>query len=363
MNTDELYMRSALKVGEKARIISPPNPWVGCVLVQNGLIIAEGHTQAPGQAHAEVMALRAAGETACGATAYVTLEPCAHYGKTPPCTNALIEAKVKRVVVALEDPDEKVSGRGVALLREAGIEVTVGVCARDAEISLRPYLHHRKTGKAYCLLKTAVSIDGRVAAKDGSSKWISSTEARLDAHFLRSTSQAVMVGSGTALADNPALTVRGVPVPLRQPLRILLDRKGVVPAKGNLFDASLGPTLVITGPACPISRKDEWQASGAKVFQLEAGMAFESILSYLGSQGIIQLMVEGGPTLHSALLREKVCQELVIYTGEVILGASGLPAFNDLAITTIEEALHLSLINTKKLGHSIRNNYFVTPME
>src|SRR5688572_28606504 len=234
MDRDGELMARAIEIAELGRVTAPPNPWVGCVLARDGEVIAEGFHVRPGEPHAEVVALRSAGTRARGATAYVTLEPCSHRGRTGPCADALIQAGVTRVVVALEDPDERVSGRGLDTLRAAGVEVTVGIGAADAATSLAPYLHHRRTGRAYCLAKVAMTLDGRIAAADGTSRWITGEAARHDTHELRAASQAIVVGSGTALADDPALTVRGVAVTGPSPLRALLDGRGRLPATGAL---------------------------------------------------------------------------------------------------------------------------------
>src|SRR5215211_5822293 len=235
----------ALAAGVRRR--TAPNPWVGAVVARDGVVVGEGATEPPGGPHAEVVALRAAREAARGATVYVTLEPCVHHGRTPPCGDALIAAGVARVVVAAEDPDPRVAGEGIARLRAAGIDVTRGPRADAVVRQLAPYLHHRRTGRAFCLLKTATSVDGRTAAADGSSQWITGPIARADAHGLRADSQAIVVGAGTALADRPALTVRDIDPPVRvPPARVLLDARGRVPAAGPLFDTALAPTLVLT---------------------------------------------------------------------------------------------------------------------
>ncbi|HVM39257.1 MAG TPA: bifunctional diaminohydroxyphosphoribosylaminopyrimidine deaminase/5-amino-6-(5-phosphoribosylamino)uracil reductase RibD, partial [Acidimicrobiia bacterium] len=235
---DAAAMRQAVIEGERGRLGAPPNPWVGAVVVSEGEIVGVGHHARPGSAHGEAAAVSAAGERARGATVYVTLEPCNHHGRTGPCTEALISAGVARVVVGVEDPDALVAGTGIARLREAGIDVAVGVEAATVERSLRPYLHQRSTGRAFCVVKTAVSIDGRTAAADGTSKWITGEAARDDAHALRAASQAIVVGSGTALADAPELTVRRVAAPPVPPLRVVLDGRGRVPARGPLFDTA-----------------------------------------------------------------------------------------------------------------------------
>src|SRR5256885_12437814 len=233
-------MAEAVALGERGRLTAAPNPWVGCVVVAaDGRVAGRGFHHRAGEPHAEVHALREAGDRARGATVYVTLEPCAHQGRTPPCAPALVEAGVRRVVVAVLDPDERVAGRGIRLLAAAGVAVEVGVGAEPAARSLGPYLRHRRTGRPLCLLKTAASLDGRTAAADGASQWITGPEARADAHRLRAESGAVVVGAGTALADRPSLTFRGVdfgeaPTPA-PPLRVLLDAAGRVPAARPLL--------------------------------------------------------------------------------------------------------------------------------
>ena len=223
--TDSDLIARAVAQGEHGRRSASPNPWVGCVIVdEHGAIAGEGWHRSPGTPHAEANALEAAGERARNGTAYVTLEPCPHEGRTPSCADALIAAGVRRVVVSLEDPDTKVAGRGFARLRAAGLDVEVGPGATSARRSLAPYLHHRRTGRAWCLVKTAMSLDAKTAAADGSSRWITGAAARADAHCLRAESQAVVIGAGTAIADRPSLTARDVDPPVdRQPLRVLLD--------------------------------------------------------------------------------------------------------------------------------------------
>ncbi|OWY62792.1 riboflavin biosynthesis protein RibD, partial [cyanobacterium TDX16] len=206
--SDEEAMARAIEVARTVRARTSPNPWVGALLITADGEVHEGATQPPGGAHAEIGALRSAGEAARGASVVVTLEPCSHTGRTGPCTEALVDAGVARVVVGIEDPDEKVGGRGIAQLRGAGIDVTVGVLAEQVEAQLAPYLKHRRTGLPWVVLKLAATLDGRTAAPDGTSQWITGDEARLDAHRLRAESDAVVVGAGTVRADDPRLTVR-----------------------------------------------------------------------------------------------------------------------------------------------------------
>jgi len=357
---DEHFMRKAIALGEKSRLISPPNPWVGCVIVQNDQIIGEGSTKPAGDSHAEVVAIQSAKNTTQDATAYVTLEPCSHHGKTPPCVNALIKAKIARVVVAVQDPDPQVNGTGIKLLRKAGIEVSTGVCEKEASQSLAPYIHQRKTKRPFCLLKTAMSIDGRTAAADGSSQWISSMEARIDAHQLRAESQAIVIGSGTALADNPFLTVRHIhPLPIRPPLRIILDSTGRVRPPMNIFDTEQAPTLMIGSARTPIETIELWKKSGADTAilplnQSGQGIDFSAFLDFLGNKGIIQILVEGGASLNGEIIREALFQRLIIYVGETILGDRGIPVFKNIFIANMKEAMRLRLLETKTLGNSVR---------
>lgn len=359
--TDESAMAMAVLEGERGRITAPPNPWVGCVLVRGGAVVGRGFHRAAGEPHAEPNALAQAGTGAArGSTAYVTLEPCAHVGRTPPCTDALIEAGVARVVIAVVDPDERVAGRGVEQLRAAGIAVETGVGEVEAAASLAPYLHHRRTGRPLCVLKAAASLDGRTAAADGTSQWITGPEARADAHRLRAESQAVVVGSGTALADRPALTVRAVdPPPERQPLRVLLDGRGRVPAEGPLFDVTLAATLVVTTPLAPQRAVKGWLEAGADVETVPPaaggdGVDLAAALDVLGGRGILQAMVEGGAALHGALVRSGLADRLVLYVAGRFLGESGRPLLAGPGPATLADAPHWRIISSRAVGDDLR---------
>jgi diaminohydroxyphosphoribosylaminopyrimidine deaminase / 5-amino-6-(5-phosphoribosylamino)uracil reductase len=360
--TDSDLIARAVALGERGRRSASPNPWVGSVVVdEHGAIAGEGWHQRPGTPHAEVHALEMAGERARGGTAYVTLEPCAHQARTPPCADALVAAGVRRVVVALEDPDTRVAGRGLARLRAAGLDVEVGPGATSARRSLAPYLHHRRTGRAWCLLKTAMSLDAKTAAADGSSRWITGAAARADAHRLRAESQAVVIGAGTALADHPALTARDVDPPAdRQPLRVLLDARGRVPASGPLFDAALAPTLVVTTEAASSEPVDAWQAAGAKVETVPAapgGVDLDATLDLLGRRDVLQAMVEGGATVHGALLAAGLVDRIVAYVSPTVLGPGGLPAFPRPDVGTIADAEAWRLLSATTIDDDVRLEY------
>lgn len=349
------FMRWAIQLGEKGRCTAPPNPWVGCVLVKDGEIIAEGYHAAAGKPHAEIVALEKAGPLAKGATAYVSLEPCSHHGRTAPCVHALIAAGIKQVIIPLLDPDPRVSGTGVAALREAGIDVVVGMAQEEASRSLAPYLFQRRTKRPYCLLKSAMSLDGRTAAADGTSQWITGEEARRDVHFLRAESQAILVGSRTALTDNPRLTVRDFPYPIKQPLRVLLDRQGRVPAQGPLADMTLAPTLVFTSSS---PAKDAWERCGAEVY-FSPAITLKDILEELGKREIIQLLVEGGSALHAAFLKENLVNQFTLYMGNCLLGSHGHPLIPDFPIATLSEAPRWSLESVRRFGNDLRLDYLL----
>jgi diaminohydroxyphosphoribosylaminopyrimidine deaminase / 5-amino-6-(5-phosphoribosylamino)uracil reductase len=356
-------MARALALGRRARGRTAPNPWVGCVLVRDGEVVGEGATEPPGGPHAEAVALGAAGERARGATAHVTLEPCSHHGRTPPCADALVAAGVARVVVALEDPDPVVAGTGLAHLRAHGVDVTVGEGAEEAARDLLPYLVHRRLGRAATVVKLAASIDGRTAAADGSSQWITGPEARADVHRRRAESQAVVVGSGTALADRPTLTARDVAAPPAcQPLRVLLDGRGRVPADGPLFDPALAPTLVLTTGAAPDDAVAAWWRAGADVHALPPapdgdGVDLVAALALLGRRGVLQALVEPGPTLAGALVDAGLVDRLLLYVGPALLGIDGRPSFATAGPATIADASRWRLVDVARVGDDVRLEY------
>jgi len=356
---DEEYMREAIALGEKGRVTAPPNPWVGCVIVKNDKVIGKGFHRAVGEPHAEINALCDAREDVAGATLYCTLEPCSHYGRTPPCTKALIEAKIRKVVFAVKDPDTNVNGKGSQHLRDAGIEVVAGIGENEATQSLQPYLWHRLTGKPFCIVKAAVSIDGRVAAADNSSQWITDAEARQDSHRLRSESQAILVGSNTAIKDKPQLTAR-YGKQIRQPLRVILDSTGKVVPPSPLFDLSLAKTVIFTSNESSSHMRKIWNEYGVEVVEVKkqgSGLDLVAVLSYLGKKGVLQLLVEGGGTVIGNFFREHLINQMVIYTGPRILGDSGVPLFMDTTIPNINQAPQLQLIRSTTINNTVKSVY------
>lgn len=356
-------MRRALELAARARGDTAPNPMVGSVVVDgSGTVVGEGWHEAAGEAHAEVVALEAAGERARSATLYVTLEPCTHHGRTPPCVDAVLAAGVSRVVVAQSDPDPRVAGSGVVALRRAGVAVTEGVCRGPAEVQLRAYRHHRRTGRPLVVLKTAVTVDGATAAPDGTSQWITGVEARADAHELRRESDAVLVGSGTVLVDDPRLDVRTEPPPRRQPLRVVADARGRAPTGAALFGVG-GALLVATTANASAQVVAAWQGAGAEVVVLSRGMDggvdLGELVDQLGDRGVLQLMVEGGRNLAGAVLRAGLVDRLVVYVGAVTAGGDdAATVFAGPAARTVDAFTRWRLDDVTRFGDDVRLDYF-----
>ena len=339
LEEDAKFMAEAIEVAEKARFWSSPNPWVGVVVVAKGQVVGKGFTgpfnatdvaenstqpeegfESSVGVHAEIAALAQAGQFANGATLYTTLEPCNHHGRTSPCTDAIIQAGIKRVVVALVDPDNRVSGSGVESLRSAGIEVDVGQNSAGAEKQLTPYLHHRHTGRPYVFRKLAATLDGRIAAPDGSSNWITGEEARIDVHKLRAESDAICVGAGTVRSDDPRLTGRAVDGP--SPRRIVI---GEIPEGAQVEPA------------------ESWKGS------------LEDLIQKLGNEGVLQLLVEGGAHLAGQMHREGLVDRYVIYVSPSIMGGDdGKPLLSGDGVATMELISRGKFANVTQLGEDVR---------
>jgi diaminohydroxyphosphoribosylaminopyrimidine deaminase/5-amino-6-(5-phosphoribosylamino)uracil reductase len=340
---DEAAMRRAVELAASVRTQTSPNPWVGCVIV-SGASTFEGAHPGPGQAHAEAAALAVAGEAARGATLYCTLEPCSHVGRTGPCADAIVAAGLSRVVVGVLDPDPHVSGRGLERLRQAGIEVSVGIEAGAVEDQLAPYLKHRRTGRPWVVLKLAATLDGRVAAPDGTSRWITGPEARADAHRLRSESDAVLVGAGTVRADDPELTVRPEAGPAAQPAR----EAGPIgePAREAGPTTQRQPLRVVLGRA----------PAGAKIHPaLELTGDLGAVLEELGRREILQVLVEGGPTVAHDFHTSGLVDRYVIYLAPALLGGSdGRPVFEGAGAPKIDRLWRGRLLSAERLGEDLR---------
>ena len=325
---DRVHMLSAIEAAAKARLRSSPNPWVGAVVVAGDEVVGWGSTEPPGGNHAELQALVEADEAAKGATLYTTLEPCPNLGRTRPCTEAILEAGISRVVVGVVDPDTAVSGRGISVLRDAGVEVSLGVRDKEVREQLAPYLHHRGTGRPYVVMKLAATLDGRIAAPDGTSFWITGSEARADVHRLRAESDAVCVGAGTVRTDDPRLTIRNwpagaqIPAEASDPKRIVL---GAIPADARILPA---------------------QSSEGELVEL---------LYQLGEEGVLQLLVEGGADVAGRFYRAGLIDQYTIYLAPVLLGGDdGRPLLAGPGAPTMADVRRGRFTAVTPLGDDLR---------
>ncbi len=351
MRDDVRWMRLALSLGRRGQGRVWPNPAVGCVIVKEGRVVGRGWTQDGGRPHAETVALAQADAAAAGATAYVTLEPCAHTGQTPPCCDALIAAGVARVVMALQDPDARVAGRGLARLRAAGIEVALDCCAAEAARDHQGFLLRVTQNRPMVTLKLAMSVDGRIATASGESQWITGPEARRDVHAMRAQHDAVMIGAGTARADAPSLTVRDMGA-TRQPVRVVLSRAVDLPQKGPLFEtAAQVPVWLIHAAGAPAAASDAWQGAGARLLPLDTpDVDASAALQALGSQGITRVFCEGGGQLAASLLDGGLVDRLVVYTAGIALGADGLPGVGPLGLRRLADLSRFELMERREIG-------------
>jgi diaminohydroxyphosphoribosylaminopyrimidine deaminase/5-amino-6-(5-phosphoribosylamino)uracil reductase len=330
-----------------------PNPAVGCVIVKDGIVVGRGWTQPGGRPHAEVRALEQAGPLAEGATAYVSLEPCAHHGVTPPCAEALIAARVSRVVTALTDPDPRVSGKGHAMLRAAGIAVTEDVLTPEATHLNAGFLKRVTQGLPFVTLKLAASLDGRTATASGESRWITGPEARRKVHAMRLSHDAVMVGSGTALADDPDLSVRDMGA-VRQPVRIVLDRLLRHSPESRLGrTASAHSVWLLHGPTAPEAARKAWEATGATLIETsetEGHLDLTAALKTLATKGLTRILSEGGSTVAAALVQARLVDELAMFSGGVLIGSEGHSTLGALDNTKLALAPRLTLNEIKVVG-------------
>lgn len=359
--SDATHMAHALALGRRGLGNVWPNPAVGCVIVAGGRIVGRGFTRPGGRPHAEVVALAQAGPAARGATAYVTLEPCAHHGVTPPCSDALIAAGVARVVVALGDPDPRVNGGGIARLRAAGVAVTTGVGAVEARHDQRGFLSRITRGRPMVTLKLATSLDGRIATAGGESRWITAPPARRMVHAMRARHDAVMVGGGTARADDPMLDVRGLGI-VHQPVRVILSRGLDLPLNGRLA-ATAGqiPLWLCHGPDIGADLAAKWAATGARLIacpldgagQLQAA----GVLAALGAAGITRVFCEGGGQVAASLLAADLVDELAVFGAGLALGADGRAAVGAMGIAALAAAPRFHLRDVLQVGPDVLHHW------
>jgi len=347
---DAFYMARAIQLAKRGRYTTDPNPRVGCILVRNGVVIGEGWHVKAGLGHAEVEALKNVQE-AQGATAYVTLEPCSHHGKTPPCCDALIKAGVSRVVVAMQDPNPQVSGRGLEKLKAAGIEVTCGVLQEDARLLNRGFIKRMTEIRPFVRSKLAMSLDGRTAMASGESKWITSAEARADVHRLRAECSAILTGINTVLADDPALNAR-VDFDVVQPVRVVLDSRLLMPVTAQMVNLP-GRSLILTCTQDK-AKQQALQQAGIEVYKLadnsNGQLDLHGVMAFLATQQINEVLVEAGAVLNGALLTENLIDELIVYMAPSILGDQGRGLFHLPDAMIMADKKMLKLLDVRQVG-------------
>ena len=360
IESDEYYMSRALHLAKQGLYTTHPNPRVGCVIVKGAKVVGEGWHERAGEPHAEVHALSAAGELARGATAYVTLEPCSHYGRTPPCADALIQAGIAKVVVAMKDPNPKVAGRGLNRLRDAGIQVEIGLLEEQAVLLNRGFIKRMTSAMPWVRVKLAASLDGRTAMASGESQWITGEAARRDVQFLRARASCILTGSETVLHDNPSLNVRltadelGISGDVRQPLRAIIDSQLRVLPDRRLFSLQ-GECLLYTLEKNINNNKYicELVHVKSKKFEKEK-ISLSAVLNDLANRGINEVHVEAGPTLCGALLSQNLVDEVVLYTAPHLMGNSAKPLFHLPGIEQMRDRLDFEFSQVRMVGKDLR---------
>ncbi|HHW41479.1 MAG TPA: bifunctional diaminohydroxyphosphoribosylaminopyrimidine deaminase/5-amino-6-(5-phosphoribosylamino)uracil reductase RibD [Syntrophomonadaceae bacterium] len=358
MSEDTAYMERALELAAMARGRTSPNPLVGAVVVRDGEIVGEGYHQKAGTPHAEIHALRQAGEKAKNAVLYVTLEPCCHYGKTPPCTDAIIRAGIKKAVVAVKDPNPLVAGKGIQALQDAGIEVSLGMLEARARRLNEAFFKYMVERRPFVTLKAAMSLDGKIATSSGDSKWITGVEAREYVHRLRAENDAIMVGIGTVLADDPLLTVR-LPGEDRKPLRLVVDSGLRIPLTSRLVrTAREVPTVVAAAKGkCQAEKKEKLESAGVEVWELpeeEGRVGLCSLLEELGKRGVLSVLLEGGSTLNAAALAAGIVDKFIFFYAPKIIGGKGAPGpFGGTGINFLNDAIEIKELSWEKIGSDL----------
>ena len=360
MTEDERYMRLALSLARKGLGTTSPNPMVGAVVVKGKTIVGRGYHHRAGQPHAEILALRQAGTRARGATLYLNLEPCDHFGRTPPCTRAILEAGIRRVVAGMKDPNPLVSGGGIRRLRRAGVRVDVGVLEKECRELNAPFCNYITRKRPFVTLKAAASLDGKVATRSGDSRWISSETSRNYVHRLRQAMDAVMVGIGTVLKDDPLLTVRlpGGEKP-RQPLRVIVDSRLRIPLHSQLVrTAGQYPTLVATTQAAPLSRMRRLAAANVEVAMIakdaRGHVSLRGLMKELARRGVVSLLLEGGSTLNASALKEGVVDRLLFFLAPKIIGGQRAPGvIGGDGTLRIKNAEPVEILKVERIGPDI----------
>ena len=352
---DSKWMKRALRLAERGRGRTSPNPMVGAVLVKDGKIVGEGYHAKAGEAHAELGALKEAREEARGATLYLTLEPCTHYGKTPPCAPEVIEAGVKRAVIGMEDPNPLVKGKGIEILRRAGLEVEVGVLERECRRVNEAFCKYILKKEPFVILKVAATLDGKTATRIGDSKWISGEASRRFVHSMRNQVDGVLVGIGTVLRDDPLLTarVRGG----RDPYRIVLDSRLKIPEEAKVIGTSPSKAIIAATALAPKDKIEKFEKRGVQIFifdSKEGKVDLKSCLSKLGEIGIMSLLVEGGTQVNGSFLDEGLIDKLLLFLSPKTIGDQQAPGiFDGRGVVNLQEAIALKEMKTKRVGEDI----------
>lgn len=357
MKNDQYYMQLALDLAASAKGKTNPNPLVGAVIVKDGSIVGTGLHRKAGEPHAEVHAFRMAGEHAKDATLYVTLEPCSHFGKTPPCANLVKESGVKRVVVAMQDPNPSVAGRGIKLLRDAGIDVEVGVLEQQARRLNERFIHNMLTSRPFVISKFAMTLDGKIATYSGHSQWITGEEARANVHELRDEVDAILVGVGTVLKDNPALTTRLKKRTGKNPIRIVLDRELRTPLDAQIVQTDTAKTIIVTveGQQHNASAFENLGVELLYVPVIDRKLDLNTMLDELYKRGITDLLVEGGGEVNASFLRHGLIQKFLVYVAPKVLGGrNSITPFTGDDIETIDAAMLLQFAEVDKVGEDLR---------
>jgi len=348
-------MKRALRLAEKGRGRTSPNPMVGALLVKDGKVVGEGHHVKAGADHAEIIALRQAGEEARGATLYLNLEPCTHYGKTPPCAPAVIQAKVKRVVIGMEDPNPLVRGRGVESLKGAGIDVDVGILEKECRGLNEAFCKYIIKKEPFVILKVATTLDGKIAARDGDSKWISGEISRRFVHRMRDQADGVVVGIGTVLRDDPMLTARIKKG--RDPYRIILDSRLRIPEGAKVIENSPSKAIIVTTELAARDRVEKLEKKGVRILIVdskEGRVDLKACLSKLGEMGMMSLLVEGGSRINGAFLNEGLIDKIFLFLSPKLIGDGEAPGiFGGIGKRALREAILLNKINVKRIGEDI----------
>jgi diaminohydroxyphosphoribosylaminopyrimidine deaminase/5-amino-6-(5-phosphoribosylamino)uracil reductase len=350
---DHVYMARALRLAERGLNSTTPNPRVGCVIVKNGKIVGEGWHQKAGEPHAEIIALMQAGMAAQGSTVYVTLEPCSHHGRTPPCADALIGAGVAKVIAAMQDPNPSVSGQGLARLKSAGVEIHSGLMEAEARVLNAGFIKRMVYGHPFVRIKTASSLDGKTALSSGESKWITGEAARADVHLLRARSCAILTGVNTVLADNPQLNVRGIDTP-RQPMKVIVDSNLRTPVDALILQ---GAKTLIACAELNSQKATALEAAGADILCLpdsKGKVDLNALLSRLTQKGINEVMTEAGPGLNGALLAAGLVDEWVQYLAPCLLGSNARPLFELAEPATMQDRLNWKLADQRMIGSDLR---------